>query len=167
MKRAALFGFVYCSLASLSLSAPVETEKKEIASPDGKFMAQILSKRAEFTEDTVTVTSRESGSQAEFPMTSQGGGNGRYVLESEWSGDSKSFVFSTFSAGGHSGWNFKTVVYSVDTNKFVSVDEKVRAVTDEDFQLLLPHTLQVDTLNPIGIDYPSMKRTVDLATLFR
>jgi len=167
MKRAALFAFVYCSLGSLSLSAPVETGKQEIASPDGKFMAQIVSKEAEFTEDGVTVISRESGSQAEFAMTSQGGGNGRYVLKSEWSSDSKFLVFSTFSAGGHSGWNFKTFVYSVDANKFVSVDEKVRAVTDENFQLLSSHILQVDTLNSLGIDYPSMKRTIDLATLFR
>jgi hypothetical protein len=75
-------------------------------------------------------------------------------------------VFSTFSSGGHSGWNFKTFVYSVDANKFVSVDEKVRSVTDEDFQLLPPHTLQVETLNPLGIDYPSMKRTFDLTGLF-
>jgi hypothetical protein len=130
-------------------------------------MAQIVSKRAEFTEDTVTITSRELGSRAEFPMTSRGGGNGRYVLKSEWTPDSKFFVFSTFSAGAHSSWNFETFVYSVDANKFVSVDEKVRSVTDEAFQLLPPHTLQVETLNALGIDYPSMKRTIDLAALFR
>ena len=64
-------------------------------------------------------------------------------------------------------WNFQTFVYSVDANKFVSVDEKLRPVTDHDFQLTSPHTLQVETLNPSGIDFPSFKRTVDLATLFR
>jgi hypothetical protein len=135
-------------------------------SPDGRFMAQILSKKAEFTEDTVTIISRESGSRAEFPMTSETGANGRNVLKSEWSADSKFFVFSTFSSGLHSSWHFQTFVYSVDANKFVSADEKVRPVTDHDFQLIAPHTLQVDTLNPSGIDFPSVKRTIDLATLF-
>src|SRR5207249_10981362 len=54
-------------------------------------------------------------------LTSDSEWNGRYVLKSEWSPDSRFFVFSTFSSGGHSGWNFRTFVYSVDANKFVSV----------------------------------------------
>jgi hypothetical protein len=100
-------------------------------------------------------------------MTSGSEWNGRYVLKSEWTTDSKFFLFSTFSSGAHSSWNFQTFVYSVDANKFVSVDEKLRPVTDHDFQLTSPHTLQVETLSPSGIDFPSFKRTVDLATLFR
>lgn len=136
-------------------------------SPDGAFIALISSKEGEFAEDTVTIILKEAGSQAEFPMTSQAGSKGRYVLKSEWSPDSKFFVFSTFSSGAHSSWNFKTFVYSVDVNKFISVDEKVRPVTDKNFQLTEPHTLQVETLNPSGIDFPSFKRMVDLTTLFR
>jgi hypothetical protein len=166
MKRAAWSTFVCCSLASLSLSAPLETEKKEIASPDGRFMAQIISNKAEFTEDTVAIVSTKLSSRIEFPMTSGSEWNGRYVLKSEWSADSKFFVFSTFSSSAHSSWNFQTFVYSVDANKFASVDDKVRPVTDEDFKLIALHTLQIETLNPSGIDYPSMKRTIDLATLF-
>lgn len=166
MKRTTLSIFVYCLLVSLSLPGPLEIEKKELPSPDGRLVAEILSRMAEFTEDTVKIISRESGSYAEFAMTSKSGANGRNVLKGEWSPDSKFFVFSTFSSGGHSGWNFRTFVYSVDANKFVSVDEKVRPVTNEDFKLIPPHTLQVETLNPLGIDYPSMIRTFDLATLF-
>lgn len=131
------------------------------------FLAQIVSKKTEFTEDTVAIVSRDSGSRIEFPMTSGSEWNGRYVLKSEWTPDSKFFVFSTLSSGAHSSWNFQTFVYSVDANKFVSVDEKLRPVTEHDFQLTSPQTLQVETLNPSGIDFPSFKRTVDLATLFR
>ena len=129
-------------------------------------MAQIVSKKAEFTEDTVAIVSSESGSQVEFSMTSESEWNGRYVLKSEWSADSKFFVFSTFSSGAHSSWNFQTFVYSVDANKFASVDDKARPVTDEDFKLIVRHTLQIETSNPSGMDYFSMKRTIDLATLF-
>src|SRR5438552_14243494 len=162
-----LCSLLWCSLVATAVSDSPEFTTTSNASPDGKFMAQIMSKKAEFTEDTVAIVSRESGSRVEFPMTSDSAWNGRYLLKSEWSPDSKFFVFSTFSSGGHSGWNFRTFVYSVDANKFVSVDEKIRPVTDHDFQLLPSHTLQVETLNPLGIDYPSMKRTIDLATLFR
>jgi hypothetical protein len=141
-------------------------QKKEIASPDGKFITRIVSKTAEFTEDTVAIVSRESASPVEFSMTSASEWNGRYVLKSGWSADSKFFVFSTSSSGAHSSWHFQTFLYSVDANRFASVDDKVRPVTNEDFKLIAPHTLQVDTLNPLGIDYSSMKRTIDLVILF-
>jgi WD40 repeat protein len=166
MKRIALCLLPWYSLVSLTISASVESEKREITSPDGTLVAEILSRMAQFTEDTVKIVSRESGSHAEFSMTSHSGANGRNVLKAQWSPDSKFFVFSTFSSGGHSGWNFRTFVYSVDANKFVSLDEKVRPVTDKDFQLIPPHTLQVETLNPSGIDFPSFNRTIDLAALF-
>jgi len=167
MKSSRLWTLLCCFLAAAGIGASPETTTTNNASPDGRFMAQIVSKKAEFTEDTVAIVSRETSSRTEFSMTSDSEWNGRYVLKSEWSPDSRFFVFSTFSSGGHSGWNFRTFVYSVDANKFVSVDEKIRPVTDHDFQLLPSHTLQVETLNPLGIDYPSMKRTIDLATLFR
>ena len=167
MKTSLLCTLLCCSFAAAGPSTSPETTTTNNASPNGEFMAQIVSKKAEFTEDTVAIVSRESGSRVEFPMTSGSVWNGRYVLKSEWTPDSKFFLFSTFSSGAHSSWNFQTFVYSVDANKFVSVDEKLRPVTDHDFQLISPHTLQVETLNPSGIDFPSFKRTVDLATLFR
>jgi hypothetical protein len=167
MKTSLLCFLLWSSLMAAGISNSSESITTNNASPDGRFTAQILSKRTEFTEDTVAIISTESGSRVEFPMTSQSGSNGRYVLKAEWSPDSKFFVFSTFNSGGHSSWNFKTFVYSVDAKGFISVDEKVRPVTDEAFELLPPHTVQVETLNPSGIDYPSMKRTIDLAALFR
>ncbi len=167
MKRIALCLLPWYSLVSLAVGASVKSEKREIVSPDGTLVAEILSRIAQFTEDTVKIVSREFGSHAEFSMTSQSGANGRNVLKAQWSPDSKFFVFSTFSPGGHSGWNFRTFIYSVYANKFVSVDEKVRPVINQDFQLIPPHTLQVETLNPLGIDFPSFKRTIDLVTLFR
>ena len=167
MKTSLLYALLCCSFAAAGPGISPETTTTNNASPDDKFMAQIVSKKAEFTEDTVAIVSKESGSRVEFAMTSGSEWNGRYVLKSEWSADSKFFVFSTFSSGAHSSWNFQTFVYSVDENKFVSVDEKLRPVTDHDFQLTSPHTLQIETLNPSGIDFPSFKRTVDRATLFR
>jgi len=167
MKTALFCSLILCCLVVTDIAASADATKRSVASPNGGFMAEISSEGAQFTEDTVTIVSKESGFRSQFPMTSKSGANGRYVLKSEWSPDSKFFVFSTFSSGAHSSWNFQTFAYSVDANKFVSVDDKVRPVTDKDFQILPPHTLQVDTLNPSGIDFPSFKRTIDLVTLFR
>jgi len=166
MKTSVIFSFLWCCAMATEAFASTKSEHRSIASPDTKFTAEIIAKDTQFTEDTVAIVSKPSGLRTEFPMTSATGSNGRNVLKAEWSPDSKFFVFSTFSSAGHSSWNFQTFVYSVDTNKFVSVDEKVRPITDKNFQLLAPHTLQVDTLNPSGIDFPSMKRTIDLPSLF-
>jgi hypothetical protein len=167
MKISFLSWLLFWSVVTTGISSSPESPTVTTPSPDGRFVAQISSKEGEFTEDTVTISSKQLASRAEFAMTSERGANGRYVLKSEWSSDSKFFVFSTFSSGGHSSWNFRTFAYSVDANKFVSIDEKVRPVTDQEFHLISPHTLEVETLNPSGIDFPSLKRTVDLATLFR
>jgi hypothetical protein len=166
MKAPLFFSLVWFCLAAIDIPASSGAPNRSKASPDGRFIAEISSEEAQFTEDTVTIISRGSGFRAQFPMTSKSGANGRYVLKADWTPDSRFFVFSTFSSGAHSSWNFKTFVYSIDAMKFVSVDDKARPVTDKDFQLIPPHTLQVETLNPSGIDFPSMKRTIDLAALF-
>ena len=166
MKTSLLSFVLYCVVASESFVA-LASEPRSIASPDGNFTVEIWSKEVQFAADTVKITSPVSGFRAEFPMTSNNETNGRNVVKAEWSPDSKFFVFSTFSSSGHSSWNFQTFVYSTEANKFASVDEKVRPVTDKNFQLIAPHTLQVETLNPSGIDFPSFKRTIDLVSLFR
>jgi hypothetical protein len=129
-------------------------------------IAEILSGKLQFTEDTVKIISKKSGSRGEFSMTSKTGANGRYVLKGEWSPDSKFFVFSTFSSEAHSSWNFRTFVYSVDSDNFLSLDDKIKLVTDEGFRLTPPHILKVQTLNPKGIDFPSVRKTIDLMALF-
>ena len=106
------------------------SQNKSIASPDSAFVAEISSNKAQFTEDTVEIVSRKSPARAKFPMTFERGANGRYVLKAEWSPDSRFFVFSTFSSGAHSSWNFRTFVFSVDANKFVSVDDRIKPVTN-------------------------------------
>ena len=52
---------------------------RSTASPDGRLIAEILSKEAKFAEDTVRITSVASGFGAEFPMTSKAVANGRNV----------------------------------------------------------------------------------------
>ena len=166
MKAPLLVSFTWYFLLALGMAPSPASQNKSIASPDSAFVAEISSNKAQFTEDTVEIVSRKSPARAKFPMTFERGANGRYVLKAEWSPDSRFFVFSTFSSGAHSSWNFRTFVFSVDANKFVSVDDRIKPVTNKDFQLIPLHTLQIETLNPKGIDFPSLKETIDLATLF-
>ena len=81
MKTSLLCTLLCCSFAAAGPSTSPETTTTNNASPNGEFMAQIVSKKAEFTEDTVAIVSRESGSRVEFPMTSGSEWNGRYVFK--------------------------------------------------------------------------------------
>src|SRR6266478_3005306 len=100
------------------LASPQPVANKRVPSRDQKLVAEIHSKSSQFTEDIVEIRSQNSGNLlVRFSMTSSSGSNGRYVLKAEWSSDSMFFVFSTFSSGAHSSWNFKTFVYSVALNR--------------------------------------------------
>ena len=63
MKTSLLCTLLCCSFAAAGPSTSPETTTTNNASPNGEFMAQIVSKKAEFTEDTVAIVSRESGSR--------------------------------------------------------------------------------------------------------
>jgi hypothetical protein len=153
------------AIATVSAS-PQPLENKHIPSPNQKLVAEIRSITAQFTEDTVEIRSRESGNLLlRYPMTSASGSTGRYVLKAEWSPDSAFFVFSSFSAGAHSSWNYRTFVYSLALNRFISIDELVRPVVDPNFKIISPHNLEVQTLNRKGVDAESVKTTIDLSAL--
>ena len=152
-------------LVTSTAASPRPLENARLPSPDQKLIAQIHSTTNQFAEDTVEILSPELGTLLSFPMRSAAGGNGRYVLRIEWTADSKFLVFSTFSSGAHSSWNFKTFVYSRPLNQVLSIDELLRPVVDPNFVLPSQDKLEVKTLNVKGIDAEPIKLSIDLNTL--
>ncbi len=90
----------------------------------------------------------------------------RIPSEYAWTPDSKFFVFSTESCGGHSPWNSKTYVFSVDAKKVVFIDDVIGPVVGPDFPLKAPHTGIFRIISEGDIDHPTEK-TLDLAQLFK
>ena len=60
--------------------------------------------------------------------------HGEGVAHAEWTADGRIFVFNTFSSGGHQPWHWFTYIYSIRTNRFYTLDSRVRAITS-DFNL--------------------------------
>ena len=90
----------------------------------------------------------------------------RIPSEYAWTPDSKFFVFSTESCGGHSPWNSKTYVFSVDAKKVVFIDDVIGPVVGPDFPLKAPHTGIFRIISADDTDSPTEK-TLDLAQLFK
>ena len=70
--------------------------------------------------------------------------HGDVVDTCAWTPDSKFFVYSVYSSGGHQAWHFRTEFYSREHNEMHLLDDLVGPVTDPDFTVTTPdivHTI--------------------------
>jgi hypothetical protein len=70
------------------------------------------------------------------------GDQGRSVVHSAWTPDSKFFVFSTRSSGGHSPWHSPVYFYSRKKNKFAELDDKIGPVIKPHFKTQAPDVVE-------------------------
>jgi membrane-bound inhibitor of C-type lysozyme len=91
---------------------------------------------------------------------------GRLPAEVKWTADSKFFVFTTVSSGGHSPWHFTTYAFSVSDKKIVCVDDVIGPVVASDFKLEGAHTgtFKIDKKFPRG-EHPEPLK-LDISLLF-
>jgi len=71
--------------------------------------------------------------------------HGEGIVETEWTSDSKFFVFNTSLSGGHQPWHSPTYIYSIDEKRLISLD-KVIAPVCSTFKLLPPDYIELSTL---------------------
>ena len=69
-------------------------------------------------ESRVVIRSRDGDTLASKDYSSPRGFNGYHVVNAKWSPDSKFFVYSMSSSGGHSPWQFPMAVYGREENAF-------------------------------------------------
>ncbi len=73
--------------------------------------------------------------------------HGRGVAFASWSPDSKYFVFSTVSSGGHHPWQYFTYAYSRSQNDLYILDRFVGEVIRQKFTFAPPDILSLTTLD--------------------
>jgi len=124
---------------------PPSKHKQYVHSPDGKLMAVIIpigSPGYEENESRVEIRDRYHRLAA-WEFSSEDGQHGYGVLNKGWSPDSRFFVFSTTSSGGHSAWHFPTHVYRRSDRTFRSLDDSVGPVLKPEFSFGKPDILTV------------------------
>ena len=113
-----------------------------------------------------TLTSKDYSSPRGF--------NEYYVVNAKWSPDSKFFVYSMSSSGGHSPWQFPIAVYGREAvhgnekDRIVGLSELINGnpTVSPDFEFTGPHTIVVTTWKQPGKPEERVSVTVDLQEAF-
>src|SRR5207247_2015281 len=93
-------------------------------------------------ESVVTISDARGQRLAAYSMTSPGGEHGWSVVKAAWTPDSRYFVFSAESSGGHQPWHFPTYAFSRRGRRvYAAEDGLVNSTTTPLFRLTAPHTL--------------------------
>lgn len=153
-------------------SCPTEGQQTYV-SPDGELRATVIPAGVSLyatpdIESRVVIRASKGDTLNSKDYSSPRGANGYYVYEAKWTPDSRFFVFSMVSSGGHSPWSFPTTVYSRQNDLFASLSEMIdgKPLLSGEFQMTAPHTLAVSTWKQPGdLDHP-IKLTVDLEKAF-
>jgi|ERR1044071_9115189 hypothetical protein len=104
-----LFAFVVLSVAVAASAG----ERRTYLSPDKTLSAVVIpvGEGEERRENRVEI--REAGGKLLLAKSfvSRDGEHGYIVSRAAWTPDSRFFVFSVYSSGGHQPWNFPTYFY--------------------------------------------------------
>src|SRR5438067_1921708 len=99
---------------------------------------------------------------------SSDGEHGRNVAQSSWTANSRFFVFSTASSGGHSPWHWQTYFYDQKNNTVKELDDYTGPIIKADFQPTAPDVVHVRVQgthsDPMDIETGTPK-TVHLSSL--
>jgi hypothetical protein len=153
-KKALIVFYAFVSLTVFAHSA----DPKEYLSPNGKYRAYVipLPKAPYGSGESKIVIKAQSGKT--LCLKSYGSKDGEHgfgVEKAAWTFDSRFFVYSMSSSGGHQAWHFPTHFISTTDWKVRNLDDFVGPITDPSFVLSAP-----DTLKTAGRD----KSTLDEAT---
>jgi hypothetical protein len=117
----------------------------EYRSPDGKYLAVVIpypkaphgsgESKIEIHSKDVIVSSAS--------YSSEDGEHGFGVERAAWSPDSKFFVYSMSSSGGHQSWHFPTYFISVNDFKTRYLDDCVGSITQPEIAFTPPDIVQV------------------------
>jgi hypothetical protein len=119
---------VYCAMTQ---------SKREFIAPNHDAIAYVLSLKApEATEESrIKIVSKTGNVLLDTSFSSEDGEHGLGVVKASWTPNSKFFVFSTSSSGGHQPWHSPTFFYSVKLKKLIYLDDLVGVITTPDFVL--------------------------------
>jgi dipeptidyl aminopeptidase/acylaminoacyl peptidase len=131
-------------------------EQKEYLSPDGKYRAYVipLPNVLGSRECQITIEVTKGKTLCSKSYGSEDGEHGFGVEKAAWTPDSKFFVYSISSSGGHQSWHFPTDFIAITDCKIRNLDDYFGPVTDPSFVLSAP-----DSIKTVGRD----KSTLDEA----
>jgi hypothetical protein len=121
----------------LLFAAAHSAGQKEYMSPDGKYVASVATGQRS-GESKVVVRTKDGRTICSKSYESQDGEHGFGVEYATWTPDSKFFVYSMASSGGHQPWHFPADFCSVQDKSIRSLDSYVGSIITPDFDVKAP-----------------------------
>jgi dipeptidyl aminopeptidase/acylaminoacyl peptidase len=134
-------------------------EQKEYLSPDGKYRAYVFSlpNALGSRECQITIQVKNGRTLCSKSYASEDGEHGFGVEKAAWTPDSKFFVYSMSSSGGHQSWRFPTDFIPITDCKIRNLDNYVGPITDPGFILSAPDYLKTVGRNKSSLDEAHFK----------
>jgi hypothetical protein len=125
-------------------------------------------------ESRVVIRTSKGATLNSKDYSSPRGFNGYYVVNAKWSPDSRFFVYSMSSSGGHSPWQFpigvygRAAVHGSEKDRIVGFSELINGnpTVSADFKFIGPHTVEAITWKQPGSPEDKVPITVDLQEAF-
>ena len=154
--RTAIFLLVIIT-AAVALAAN-DNGRRAVRSPNGRYTALITPTAKNPQENAIVIRSGPKPVWS-HDFSSPDGQHGYRVEKAEWTPDSKYFVFSLVSSGGHSVQNAPTMFYSVERKLFCTLGDYFEDSTpNPQFTVIAPAKVTIELLH-------QKKKTVDLSML--
>ena len=135
-----------CLALNLTSGQQVNREQK-YPSPDKAVIAVITSRKVpEATDESrVELISKSGKLLAKHDYFSEDGEHGFGVTKAEWTPDSKFFVYSLESSGGHQAWHSQVCYFSRKSQRILILDDELKdGVMNPKFKIEDPNTVVVE-----------------------
>jgi hypothetical protein len=140
--------------------------KKAYRSPDKMTKAIIFTTDNECAESRVEIRKRNGALIVETDYSSPDCEHGLIIERAEWTPDSRFFIFSGNSSGGHQPWQAPTFVFDCRFNDIVEVNEYLPAVADTQFSLKAPDIITINIWTPLTTE-KDLDKSIILPVTFR
>jgi hypothetical protein len=122
--------FLFSTLAS-------SADEKEYVSPNGSYIADVVYVSGS-GESRVVVKAKNGRMICSKNYASKDGEHGFCVEKAAWTPDSRFFVYSMSSSGGHQPWHFPVDFCSIHYSTTRSLDDYVGPITSNDLETKPP-----------------------------
>jgi len=124
---------IFLIFSTLAYSA----EEKEYTSPNREYIASVVAV-GQSGESKVVVKTKDGRPICSKNYASEDGGHGFGVEKAAWTPDSRFFVYSMSSSGGHQPWHFPAEFCSIPRSTTRSLDDYIGSITSPDFETKAP-----------------------------
>lgn len=140
-----------------------------VRSPDGRFVATIRSiQKAPTGVPEAIIEIKDSGGKlvAREEFTSKDGEHGLCVEKAAWTADSRFFVFTTTSSGGHQPWQFPTFFFDHRDKKIHRFSDFLAPVAAGGFELKAPDVITITIWTPLTPE-KTLDESIELPITFQ